>query len=270
MSFASLAIARSARSAVSATALGVAIVALTAGPSLTISAEPKGAIEPNFAFETRFHIKPGATVAFDTYWARLRDLSAQRPPGYRRHVYGTADGLVRLVTLPVVRLAEYGNERANEQGLREMLGERNAEVLLAGFHDAQVARFSHIRQYVSKLSANRGRVGGGAPLEVTSVTVAAGQERAFERCWQRVAAAGQRTPGMAFVVARTIVGDGPQFIVTRSIPLDGAQRSLDPVEAVRAVEGAEAAARVEKELRALVVEWKAERFESLGFHWDGE
>lgn len=254
------------RSAVSAVALGIAIVAATTGPAPTLSAQPSPR-PARFAFETRFRITADGAASFDRYWASVRELGRRGVTGYRRHVYAAADGL-RLVTLPVERLAEYGSERRNEQGLRAMLGVPEADAIIGAFGDAQVSRSSYIRQYEPTLSLNPERLDRAGPIEVTSVTVAEQQEQRFERVWRRAMDAYRLTTGTVIDVSRTLVGGGPQFIVTRSWSLLG-EAAFDPAQGLRAASGERAAADLSRDLQALVVEWKTEHFVNLGLDSDG-
>lgn len=215
----------------------------------------------NYIFEAHYELRQGGARAFDRYWAALRDTSLDRVDGIVRHVDGVDGDTRRIVALPVVRLDQYRAERRNEDLLRAALGVEEAEAIIQGFNDAQVSRTSYLRQYRSDLSVNHARHHRGRAADVSIVTVVEGREAAFERVWRRAADAYRvAAPDDVVSVARTLVGGGPQFVITRPLP----SSMLGPAEAVRKAEGERAAQQFADDLRDVVAIWRTERYMNLG------
>jgi hypothetical protein len=243
--------------------LVVLLLATAAATSLGGAQEQRTG-HANYIFETHYEVRRGATDAFDDYWAALQDGSRRGGPAIVRYVDGVEDAAHtrRVVSLPVERLAEYGQDRRNEDILRAALGEEGARAIIAAFNEAQESRTSYLRQYRADLSVNRERHHRGSRTEVSLVTIAEGRESAFERTWRRAADAYRSVaPEAIVVVARTLVGGGPQFEIVRPLR-EG--HSLDPVEAVRRADGDSAARAFETDLRAVVVSWHTTTHTNLG------
>ena len=247
------------------------IVAATMGPAPTAVAQQHGLqhAKPNYLFETLFDVRDGATDAFDRYWAALKELAEDGADAPRRFVEGQANGTGRRVTLPVARLAEYRVDRRNEAVLRTSLGEDAAGVLIRQFNEAQISRTSYLRRFRDDLSVRRDRHARTAATAVTFVMVTPGREPAFERAWQRGAEAFAKTDA-AFVatVARTLVGGGPQFVITRPALERGPRTALgaeDLVAAVREAFGNAAALEVAEMFEASGATWRTELYRNLGY-----
>lgn len=240
-------------------ALVVATGAATMGPAQ--ASQPVHGELPRYSFETLYELRPGAGATFDQYWATLEDVSRRGGPRYARWVDGTADGMSRLVTLPVHHLAELGNERRDQEALRTILGAVQAEAVIAGFDGAQLSRTSYIRQYRAELSANRERHRRGAASDLSFVTVVDGHEADFERLWRRAVEAYRRAaPLQVMTVSRTVVGGGPQFVITRPSSGD----ALEPAQAVRHAFGEDVQRRFEVDLRRTVASWVTRTYRNLG------
>jgi hypothetical protein len=247
------------RSAILAFAVVVATVAAAMGPAQ--ASQPLRGELPKYSFETLYELRPGTHATFDRYWATLEDLSRRGGPRYARWVDGTADGASRLVTLPVLHLAELGNERRDQEALRTILGAAQADAVIAAFDGAQLSRTSYIRQYRSELSANRERYRRGAASELSFVTVLDGHEATFERVWRRAVEAYRRAaPMQVITVSRTVVGGGPQFVITRPASAD----ALEPAQAVGHAFGEDAQQRFEADLRKAVSSWVTKTYVNLG------
>jgi hypothetical protein len=227
--------------------------------------EQRSSERANYIFETHYELRAGAADAFDDYWAALQDSARRGAPAIVRYVDGVDDPerMRRVVSLPVAQLTEYGLDRRNEDILRSAMGAEAAAAIISAFNQAQESRTSYLRQYRPDLSVNRERHHRGSRAEVSMVTTVEGREPAFERLWRRAADAYRRiAPESVVVVARTLVGGGPQFEIVR--PLREGY-GLDPVEAVRRAEGASAARTFEADLREVVVSWRTVTHTNLGF-----
>ena len=247
------------RPATLAFAVFVATGAATMGPAQA-SQSVHGEL-PRYSFETLYELKPGTDATFDQYWATLEDVSRRGGPRYARWVDGTADGTSRLVTLPVHHLAELSNERRDQEALRTILGAVQADAVIGAFDGAQLSRTSYIRQYRSELSANRERHRRGTASELSFVTVLDGHEADFERLWRRAVEAYRRAaPMQVITVSRTVVGGGPQFVITRPSSGD----ALEPAQAVRHAFGEDAQRRFEADLRRAVSSWVTKTYKNLG------
>ena len=225
----------------------------------------------NYVFETHYELRPGASAAFDTFWAALQD-SSQLGVAIARYVDAVDDAghTRRVVTLPVERLSEYGSDRRNEEILRSALGEDAARAIIDDFNASQVSRTSYLRQYRTDLSVNRDRDHRVRAVEVSLVTVVEGREAAFERVWRRAAEAFRMVaPDHVVTVARTLVGGGPQFVVARPLPSMSGASALPPVEAVRQAYGDRAAREFEEELREVVAVWRTATHANLGLDTPG-
>jgi hypothetical protein len=243
------------------------VVALLVATAMTAPAgaqeQPKA--HANYIFETHYELRAGAADAFDDYWAALQDGSRRGALAIVRYVDSVDDPerTRRVVSLPVAQLAEYGLDRRNEDMLRSAMGAEAAAAIISAFNQAQESRTSYLRQYRPDLSVNRERHHRGSRAEVSMVTTVEGREPVFERVWRRAADAYRRVaPESVVVVARTLVGGGPQFEIVR--PLREGY-SLDPVEAVRRADGASAARTFETDLREVVVSWRTATYTNLGF-----
>ena len=109
---------------------------------------------------------------------------------------------------------------------------------------------------------------------MTFVTVTAGREPTFERAWRRgVEAFAKKDPSFVATVARTLVGGGPQFVITRPAlergpwPTIGA---LEVVEAVRKAFGIRAALEVAEMFENAAATWHSELYRNLGYDTIGD
>lgn len=261
-----------ARSAAGTALVLSAIVAVTMGPAPTVDARQPA--QPNYVFETLFDVRPDALAAFDRYWSTLKEITHDGADGPRRFVDGAVGGSGRRVTLPVIRLAEYGFDRRNEAVLRAALGEQAAATLIQQFNEAQISRTSYLRQYRNDLSVRRERDARTPTTEVAYVTVLDGKEPSFERAWRRVIEAYRKVhPEVVISVSRTLVGGGPQYVIVRPVP-DAAHgpiiRLAEPSAAVLEVHGPAAAHEVAAMIAATGAVWRIETYRNLGFDTAGD
>jgi hypothetical protein len=266
------------RSLAGAAVVLAAIVAATMGPAPAAVAQQNGQhhsrqhAQPNYAFETLFEVRDGATDAFDRYWAALKESAEHGADAPRRFVDGQAHGTGRRVTLPVTRLAEYGFDRRNEAVLRASLGEEAAGLLIQQFNQAQISRASYLRQFRDDLSVRRDQQGRTAATEVTFVTVTGGREPVFERAWRRGAEALAKTdPAFVATVARTLVGGGPQFVIARPTH-ERVPRTFpvaDLIAAVGVVSGEGAALDVAGMFETTGAVWRTVLYRNLGYDTTG-
>ena len=191
---------------------------------------------PNYVYEIWYEVERNMSPQFDLYLTKVKDAARQIPDSPERWVDAHNESNRRLVSVLAGRLADYRSERYNESAIKAVFGEHAHEELAKMYADAQVSRKSYIRQYRTDLSLNRERYArdGLVATEYTLVTVEPGKEKQFERLWRTALGAyGKVASQTIFVGAVTLVGGGPQYVVTRPLDTPRDRESLPaPVHAV--------------------------------------
>lgn len=188
-----------------------------------------------FVYEIWYEVERNMDRQFDLYFANLKEASSHIG-GPERWVDANHARNKWIVSLPAARLADYRSERYVEAGLRAWLGDAAFGELSKGYSDAQVSRKSYIREYRADLGFNRhhhSRYGLWA-TEYVLVTIEPGNEKDFERLWRAAVIAYARLfPRVILIAAKTLVGGGPQYVITRPLeaPAD-ADSFPSPVQAM--------------------------------------
>ena len=214
----------------------------------------------NYVYEIWYEVERDTGPQFDAYLAKIKDASRRNPGSPERWVDSHEASNRRLVSLPAAHLSDYGSERYNESVLKATVGEHAYEELAKTYADAQVSRKSYIRQYRTDLSLNRQhhtRQGIWA-TEYTLVTVEPGKEKQFERLWRTaVSAYAKVSPQAILIGAHTLVGGGPQYVVTRPLNAPADLENLPaPAQAVELALGSSEARAFARALNESVNKWE--------------